>query len=132
MDNSPRKVVNMPSSPTVRRRRLASLMKELRESAGKSRDEAARYAGIAPITVSRIETAVHGPKAADILTLARFYGLDEDRAEELATLARQSRIKGWWNQHGDSIPRWFEVYVGLEEEVSEVRVYQPELIFGLL
>src|SRR5258708_40229594 len=103
----------MPSSPTVRRRRLASLMKELREAAGKSREEAARHAGIAPITISRIETAKHGPKAADILTLARFYGLDDQEAEELATLARQSRIKGAWNQHGDTMPRWFEVCVGL-------------------
>ncbi|GAA2720875.1 helix-turn-helix transcriptional regulator [Actinocorallia aurantiaca] len=121
----------MPSSPTVRRRRLASLMKELREAAGRTREEAARHAGIAAITISRIETAKHGPKAADILTLARFYGLDDEQAEDLATLARQSRIKGWWNQHGEAIPRWFEVYVGLEEEVSELRSYQPEAVFGL-
>ncbi len=119
-------------SPTVRRRRLASLMRNFREEARKSREEAARHAGIAPITISRIETARHGPKAADILTLARFYGLDDERAEALATLARESRVKGWWQRYGTAIPDWFEVYVGLEEEVSELRSYQVSVILGLL
>ncbi|PKK15725.1 MAG: transcriptional regulator [Thermomonospora sp. CIF 1] len=121
------------TSPTVRRRRLAAEMRKLRKEAGKTREEAARYADIAPATVSRIEAAAHAPKVADIMALCRFYGLDEAHTEMLVTLARQSRQRGWWQKVGeDAIPTWFETYVGLEEEVAEIRSYQPEVIFGLL
>ncbi|TDD87004.1 XRE family transcriptional regulator [Actinomadura darangshiensis] len=120
------------TSPTVRRRRLASEMRRLRKESGRTREEAARFADIAPATVSRIEAAVHAPKVADIMALCKFYGLDDDRTDVLVTLARQSRQRGWWQKYGDAIPAWFEVYVGLEEEVSEIRSYQAEVIFGLL
>ncbi|WP_281055197.1 helix-turn-helix domain-containing protein [Thermomonospora curvata] len=117
----------------MRRRRLAAEMRKLRKEAGKTREEAARYADIAPATVSRIEAAAHAPKVADIMALCRFYGLDEAHTEMLVTLARQSRQRGWWQKVGeDAIPAWFETYVGLEEEVAEIRSYQPEVIFGLL
>jgi len=125
--------VTRRTSPTVRRRRLAAEMRKLRKEAGKTREEAARYADIAPATVSRIEAAAHAPKVADIMALCRFYGLDEAHTEMLVTLARQSRQRGWWQKVGeDAIPTWFETYVGLEEEVAEIRSYQPEVIFGLL
>lgn len=120
------------TSPTVRRRRLASEMRRLRRESGKTREQAAKFADIAPATVSRIEAAVHAPKVADIMALCKFYGLDDERTEVLVTLARQSRQRGWWQKYGDAIPAWFEVYVGLEEEVSEIRTYQSEVIFGLL
>ncbi|MFA1540705.1 helix-turn-helix domain-containing protein [Actinomadura monticuli] len=120
------------TSPTVRRRRLASEMRRLRRESGKTREEAAKFADIAPATVSRIEAAVHAPKVADIMALCKFYGLDDERTEVLVTLARQSRQRGWWQKYSTAIPAWFEVYVGLEEEVSEIRSYQSEVIFGLL
>ncbi|MFB4306460.1 helix-turn-helix domain-containing protein [Actinomadura sp. GTD37] len=120
------------TSPTVRRRRLASEMRRLRRESRKTREEAARFADIAPATVSRIEAAVHAPKVADIMALCKFYGLDEERTDVLVTLARQSRQRGWWHQYSGSIPEWFEVYVGLEEEASEILTYESEAVPGLL
>src|SRR4051794_13639408 len=121
------------TSPTVRRRRLAAELRRLRAEAGKNRDEAAKYAGIASATMWRLETAQHAPRPADIAMLCRFYGLDDERTEAMVTLARESRLKGWWQQYsGKAIPDWFETYVGLEEEASEVRSYLPESIYGLL
>lgn len=121
------------TSPTVRRRRLAAELRRLRAEAGKNRDEAAKYAGIASATMWRLETAQHAPRPADIAMLCRFYGLDDERTDAMVTLARESRLKGWWQQYSDkAIPDWFETYVGLEEEVAEIRTYQPEAIYGLL
>jgi transcriptional regulator with XRE-family HTH domain len=120
------------TSPTVRRRRLASEMRRLRRESGKTREEAARFADIAPATVSRIEAAVHAPKVADIMALCKFYGLDDERTDVLVTLARQSRQRGWWHQYSGTIPEWFEVYVGLEEEAAEISDYASEFIPGLL
>ncbi|ROO83743.1 helix-turn-helix protein [Actinocorallia herbida] len=119
------------TSPTVRRRRLASELRRLRKEQGKTREEAAKYAGIAPATVTRMEAALHAPKPADVLALCRLYGLDDRRTELLVTFARQSRQRGWWQRYGGAIPDWFAFYVGLEEEAAEIRTYQPELVLGL-
>jgi transcriptional regulator with XRE-family HTH domain len=107
-------------------------MRRLRKESGKSREEVAKYAGVAPMTITRIEGAQHAPKPADIAMMCKFYGLDDERTEVLVTLARQSRQRGWWQRYGGAIPGWFEIYVGLEEEAAEIRSYQPEGIFGLL
>lgn len=120
------------TSPTVRRRRLAREMRQLRRITKKPREEAARYAGIAPATLSRIEAATHAPKPADILALCKFYGVDDEQAEMLVTLARQSRQRGWWHKFGDILPKGFDVYLGLEEEAAELRSYQAEMVTGLL
>ncbi|TYB49097.1 helix-turn-helix domain-containing protein [Actinomadura chibensis] len=120
------------TSPTVRRRRLAREMRQLRRTTQRSREDAAAYAGIAPATLSRIEAATHAPKPADIMALCKFYGLDDDQTDALVTLARQSRQRGWWHKYGDVLPKGFDVFVGLEEEAAELRSYQPELITGLL
>jgi len=120
------------TSPTVRRRRLASEMRKLRRESAKTREEAARFADIGVATISRIEAATHAPKVADIAMLCKFYGLDEERTEVLVTLARQSKLRGWWQKYGGVIPAWFEVYVGLEEEASEIRSYQCGVLYGLL
>ena len=56
-------------------------------------------------------------------------------SEEIAALvqiARDARKRGWWQKYDDVLPDWFEVYVGLEAEASEIRTFQPQLIPGLL
>ncbi|MEO3785776.1 helix-turn-helix transcriptional regulator [Actinocorallia sp. B10E7] len=120
------------TSPTVRRRRLANELRKIRKELGKTREEAAKFAGISPVTVTRMEAALHSPKPADVLALCKLYGISEEKTEVLVALARQSRQRGWWQRFGGTIPDWFSFYVGLEEEVSELRTYQPEVVLGLL
>ncbi|GAA2719839.1 helix-turn-helix transcriptional regulator [Actinocorallia aurantiaca] len=122
------------TSPTVRRRRLAAEMRRLRADRQVNLDEVAKGSDVGRTTVYRIEQASHAPKVNDIRALCRYYGLSEEATEELVTLARESRQRGWWQRPGSSssIPAWFETYIGLEEEASELLVYEPELITGLL
>ncbi|HEX6467804.1 MAG TPA: helix-turn-helix transcriptional regulator [Streptosporangiaceae bacterium] len=124
----------MPSrtSPTLRRRRLAAEMRRLRAESGKNRDQVAHEATIASATIHRIETAAHAPSPAHILMLCKVYGVSEERTEFLVTLARQSRLKGWWHRYSGAIPSWFQVYVGIEEEASSIRIYQSEVVPGLV
>ncbi|QKG25579.1 XRE family transcriptional regulator [Actinomadura verrucosospora] len=60
------------------------------------------------------------------------YGVTGTQFEVLLTLCREARKRGWWHQYSGSIPEWFEVYVGLEEEAEEILTYENELIPGLL
>jgi transcriptional regulator with XRE-family HTH domain len=120
------------SSPTVRRRRLAAELRKLRKDSGKTREQVAEFVGCSPVTVTRIESGQSAPRVADAARMLELYGVTGDRREVLITLAREARRRGWWQQHSGGIPAWFEVYVGLEEEASEIRSYEPELIPGLL
>ncbi|QFG23383.1 helix-turn-helix transcriptional regulator [Actinomadura sp. WMMB 499] len=118
------------TSPTVRRRRLAAILRQLRKDAKKTREEAAEFAGISPVTISRIEAAAHNPKPGDIAMLCKFYGLDDQVTDELVALARQCRIKGWWQQY--DLPDIVSAYTGLEEEAATIQQYSVDVIPGLL
>jgi transcriptional regulator with XRE-family HTH domain len=124
-------VTNKPS-PTVRRRRLAAELKALRRHSGKSRDEVAAFVGVAPSTITKIENATLLARPADVAMMLDCYGIEPAQREVLLTLARQARQRGWWHTRAVAIPAWFEVYVGLEDEASEILTFHPELIDGRL
>jgi transcriptional regulator with XRE-family HTH domain len=120
------------SSPTVRRRRLAAELRKLRKESGKTREQVAEFVGCSPVTVTRIESAQNAPRLADTARMLECYGVTGERREVLMTLCGEARRRGWWHQYSGAIPAWFEVYVGIEGEVSEIRSYQPEAIDGRL
>jgi transcriptional regulator with XRE-family HTH domain len=109
------------SSPTVRRRRLAAELRKLRKDAGKTREQVAEFVGCSPVTVTRIESAQSAPRLADTARMLEFYGITGQRREVLLALCAEARKRGWWHQFSGAIPAWFEVYVGLEGEVSPPR-----------
>ncbi|MGI5167029.1 helix-turn-helix domain-containing protein [Spirillospora sp. CA-253888] len=122
----------MPATPpTVRRKRLARVMRELRLNAKKTREEVAEYVGISPVTVTRLEKAEHNPKPGDIAMMCRFYGLNERQTEDLVQLARECKTKGWW-QHHSGLSGSYLTYIGLEEEVRALRQYSVDVVPGLL
>lgn len=49
-----------------------------------------------------------------------------------SSASRQAKERGWWQSCASAIPEWFQVYVGLEAEASSIRVYESELVHGLL
>src|ERR1700723_683204 len=122
----------MRSSPTVRRRRLAAELRKLRKESGKTREQVSEFVGCSPVTITRIESAQSAPRLADTARMLECYGITGERREVLMTLCSEARKRGWWHQYSGTIPAWFEVYVGIEGEVSEVRSYQPELVDGRL
>jgi transcriptional regulator with XRE-family HTH domain len=125
-------VVPKRSSPTVRRRRLAAELRSLRKQSGKTREQVAEFVGCSPVTITRIESAQSAPRLADTARMLECYGVTGARREVLMTLCGEARRRGWWHQYSGAIPPWFEVYVGIEGEVSEIRSYQPEAIDGRL
>jgi transcriptional regulator with XRE-family HTH domain len=124
--------VPIRSSPTVRRRRLAAELRKLRKESGKTREQVAEFVGCSPVTVTRIENGQSVPRLADVARMLEGYGVTGDQREILMTLCSEARKRGWWHQYSGTIPAWFEVYVGIEGEASEIRSYQPELVDGRL
>ncbi|MFD8494224.1 helix-turn-helix domain-containing protein [Amycolatopsis sp. NPDC059657] len=120
------------TSPTVHKRQLGLALTELRERAGKVREEAAAALECSLSKISRIEHGDVGVRPAemrDLLDLYEVAAADRVEVEELARLARQRRPR---TTYGSAIPDWFRKFVNLEEVASEVRTYDSELITGLL
>jgi hypothetical protein len=72
-------------------------------------------------------------KERDVADLLTLYGIT-DKQEQAAFLAmaRQANAPGWWQRYSDVLPRWFEMYLGLEQASSVIRTYEPQLIPDLL
>ncbi|GAA3826255.1 helix-turn-helix transcriptional regulator [Streptomyces coacervatus] len=122
----------MAGSPTARRRRLAIELRRLREESSLTCSQVGKELDWSSSKVSRMETGQGRVQPSDVEALCRFYGTPEELRDLLKSLAKESKTKGWWHAHGDAIPAWFSVYVGLEQAASNLRSYQAEFIPGLL
>jgi transcriptional regulator with XRE-family HTH domain len=120
------------ASPTVRRRRIARELRQLRERAGMTLDVAARQLDMSKSNLSRIENAQIGIKPRDVRAALALYQVTGNDAEALIEIARGAQQRGWWQNYSDVLPEWFEFYVGLEAEAATLRTYEAEAVPGLL
>ena len=123
----------MATGPTVRRRRLGTELRRLRDSAGYKLEEVAGMLGVAPSTLSRIETGKAPTKSAYLSQLLELYQVTDDGQRQiLVDMAREGHRKGWWAAYDDVLPSGLGVYVGLEAEASGLRSYEIGVVHGLL
>jgi transcriptional regulator with XRE-family HTH domain len=121
------------TGPTVRRRRLGSELRRLREAHSLKLEEAAERLGLAPSTLSRIETGKAPTRSVYLTSMLEMYGVtDPEQRQVLAEMAREGHRKGWWAAYDDVLPTGFGVYVGLEAEASALRVFEAQVVHGLL
>src|SRR6201996_9367254 len=134
MPASPRgRWIAMTTGPTVRRRRLGTELRKLRESNGYKLEEVAAQLGVAPSTLSRIETGKAPTKSAYLNQMLEMYRVDEPgQRQVLVDMAREGHRKGWWAAYDDVLSSGFDIYVGLEEETAAVRGYENSAVHGLL
>jgi transcriptional regulator with XRE-family HTH domain len=117
------------NSPTVRRRRLASELRRLREAAGLTIDEVGDKLECSASKISRIETGHVGVTPRDVRDMLELYPIDSDQREALVQLAREARKKGWWHAYNEVFTGSF---VGLESDASRLHAHQALLVPGLL
>jgi transcriptional regulator with XRE-family HTH domain len=123
----------MTTGPTVRRRRLGTELRQLRESSGYKLEEVAALLGVAPSTLSRIETGKAPTKSVYLGQMLEQYGVvDPAQRQVLIDMAREGHRKGWWAAYDDVLPSGFDIYVGLEAETAAVRGYEISVVHGLL
>jgi transcriptional regulator with XRE-family HTH domain len=118
--------------PTVRRRRLAAELRRLRERAEMTLEQSAGQVEWSVAKLSRIETARVGINLADLRYLLKIYDVTDDRVEELVSLARRARMRGWWESYGDTLPSDYASYISLESEASALRCFDAVTLHGLL
>lgn len=122
----------MSDRPSVRRRRLATLLVRLREDAGKSPEEAAEWIGCHRSKISRIENARLPMSMSELRDLLAFYGVtDTAYIEELVNLTRRRSERGWVQRVGIALPSYAD-YIDYEQTAHYIRAFEPMLISGLL
>lgn len=122
----------MPShvNPTVRRRRLGQELRRLRELKGMTAEEVAERLLVSQSKISRLENGRRSISQRDVRDLCGVYEVEDHRiVDSLMQMAKDSRQQGWWHAFGD-IP--YSVYIGLETDAESLRVYEPQVIPGLL
>lgn len=115
--------------PTVRRRRLASELRRLREAADLTIDEVGEKLECSASKISRIETGHVGVTPRDVRDMLELYGISGDAQDALVQLAREARRRGWWHAYNEVFTGAF---VGLEADASSLRAFQALLVPGLL
>jgi transcriptional regulator with XRE-family HTH domain len=124
--------MNMPGSPTVRRRRLAAELRGIRESKGKSGDAVAHALKWSPSKISRYERARTGLQPREVERLLDYYEIAGSRRDRLLALAEDASQKGWWEEYGDSLSEDYQEFIGLEHEAASIAIWHVDVVAGLL
>ncbi|MDB1088072.1 helix-turn-helix transcriptional regulator [Streptomyces sp. ACA25] len=118
-------------SPTARRRRLGSELRNFRKEAGKTLDDAADVLECHRSRISRLETGHLPIKRRDVEDLLDLYGVTEDGIRAtLSAMARRSNQQNWWEEYG--LDPTYENLLGLESEATYIRSFETVLVPGLL
>jgi len=119
--------------PTVLRILLGTQLRKLREAKGISREQAGELIRGSDSKISRMELGRVSFKERDVADLLTLYGVvgTEERVALLA-LTRQANEPGWWQRYTDVVWPWVHAYLGLEQAASLIRIYELQLVTGLL
>lgn len=121
------------AGPTIRRRRLGADLRQLREQSSLKLEEVAGQLGVAPSTLSRIETGKAPTRTSYLTLMLDLYGVtDPDHRRLLLDLAREGQRRGWWVGFDDLLAPGAGEYLGLEAEAAVLRVFGALVVPGLL
>lgn len=127
-----------PEGPNAKtaREQLGRRLRELRIAANLTQEDAALHIERVPSTMYRIEDGQPGVRirpGGDIARLCDLYGVTDDEIRAgLIALAEETRRKGWFQPNRNVMPPKFNIFLGLESDASEMWVYEPERVPGLL
>ncbi|MEU5905367.1 helix-turn-helix transcriptional regulator [Micromonospora sp. NPDC047467] len=117
------------------RRQIGRKLEALRKAAGLTMEQAAEQLDRARATLHRIESGAEHVRfrQADVQQMLNLYGASPEDSELLLAMTAATREnKNWWHDYiGSGLPRWFQLYIGLEAGASRIRQYEAELVPGL-
>lgn len=122
----------MVTSPFVRRRRLATELRALREDRGLTAEDLSRLLHRSRMKISKLENAHVRPDLADIMKILDILGVTGDKWHEIITIARDAAERGWWDTYGDAMGARQRMYADIESGAATIRGYNQFGIPGIL
>lgn len=123
-----------PAGPAAMSRSLLGReLRRMRESRSLRLEDVAAHLGLAPGTVSRIETGKAPTRAGYLAMMLALYGVqDAGQRKELEDLARDGWRKSWWAGYEKLLLPGFGRYLDLETSASRIWSFSAETVPGLL
>lgn len=119
-------------NPTMRQRRFARRLKELRVAAGLTHADAAAVLESAESKMTRLENAQSGIRIPDLRALLDAYGVDDpDERAYLEDLAREAKQKGR-SPYANAVDSAYASYIAVEADASELYNVETNMVPGLL
>lgn len=119
-------------SPYVRRWRLAAEIHRLREDHGYSAERLAKAIGVARQRISRLENGHIRPDLSEIMKILEEFRVGAKRWDQLMTIARDARERGWWEQFAVAMGRRQALYANLEAGATTIREYHHSFVPSLV
>jgi transcriptional regulator with XRE-family HTH domain len=120
---------------TVRRRRLRSELRRVRELASLTQDQVATAMDWSLSKVIRIESGAVGISTNDLKALLHLYKVeDAARIDDLIALAQSARQReqSWWTGFRGVISPQYLTYIGYEAEAAAILQFHAGVVPGLL
>jgi transcriptional regulator with XRE-family HTH domain len=118
-------------SSTVVRRQLGRKLRALREACGKTREEVAATKLMSRGKLELIEFGRTMVRPGDVFELGMLYGASTEVINALRELAVATTQQGWWQEYGGMVDKSLGTFLDLEAAASEIRIFQPQVIYGL-
>ncbi len=118
------------AGPTISRLLLGKEIRQLREAAGVSREQAAAALKCSKARIDHLEVGRNALGYAELVMLLRDHYGAEHKIDELEVLRERASKRGWWSTAG--LSDWLARYVGLESDAVSIRSFELDLIPGLL
>ncbi|MFC3501190.1 helix-turn-helix domain-containing protein [Micromonospora krabiensis] len=120
-------------SPILRRRRLGTELRRLREAAGLTGDQVIERIGWASASkLSRLENGRSRPDPQDVQDLLHLYGADEALRKELLGITEEAGDMRGWLRNFPVMTQQQRSWAELEAGCAEISEYNPVLVPGLL
>jgi transcriptional regulator with XRE-family HTH domain len=118
--------------PTVRSRRLGAKIRYYREEARLDQTEMGAAIKLKQAQMSNVESGKAKITPENLATLVELLKIPDDAAARMEELRARAAIPGWWEKYTDIMSEPLQALVELESEASWVRIYQGQVIPGLL
>ncbi|MFD0857029.1 helix-turn-helix domain-containing protein [Actinomadura adrarensis] len=120
------------SSPFVRRNRLATELRALREQRGMTAEDLSRQIFRSRVTISKLENARCRPQLPDVLKILDALGVDDGEWRRILDIARDAAERGWWDGYGDAMGARQRLLADIESGADNICEYNQNLLPGLL
>lgn len=116
----------------VRQRRFGRLMRHLREAAGLTLAQAGKRLALSAGMISYVEYGKRTLRPPDLKELLDAYGVDPARREMILQKAEDAKKGDWFSEYEDILSESYREYLALEDEASEINLYESPCVPGLL
>ncbi|MFF4242687.1 helix-turn-helix domain-containing protein [Actinomadura geliboluensis] len=120
------------TSPFVRRQRLATELRTLREQRGITADELAKAIFRSRTTISKLENARCRPDVGDVSNILKALKAPREHAQKIIEIALEANERGWWDSYGDTMGARGRMYANIESGAATICEYNQFTIPGTL